>query len=462
MAKIKTVFYCQACGYQSAKWLGKCPDCGTWNSLVEERVEPAQADREGRWVAGGGRGAGVWDPKPISEIVPASESRLKTGSSELDRVLGGGVVAGSVVLIGGDPGIGKSTLLLQALNQLGSGRGKVLYVSGEESPAQIKIRADRLHITSDFLYILAETSFETIIRHAQEVAPVAIVIDSIQTVYTDHLSSAPGSVTQIREVASQLMFYAKRSDVAVFIVGHVTKEGAIAGPRVLEHIVDTVLYFEGDKGHSYRVLRAVKNRFGSTHELGVFEMKGSGLMEVENPSGLFLAERPKDAAGSVVVAAQEGTRPILVELQALVSPSYLGTARRMAMGVDSSRVSLLLAILEKRAGLQLAGQDVFVNVVSGIQIDEPAIDLGILAAVASSFRERPIDPETVIFGEVGLAGEIRGIQQVLLRIREAQKLGFKRCILPKRNEEALRQEEEVVDGIALVGVSHIGEALEAI
>lgn len=463
MPKIKTVFYCQACGYQSAKWLGKCPDCGTWNSLVEERVEPAQAGRESRWVAGGNREPGLWAPKLISEIIPASESRLKTGSSELDRVLGGGVVAGSVVLIGGDPGIGKSTLLLQSLNQLGKGRGKVLYVSGEESPAQIKIRADRLHIASDFLYILAETSFETIIRHAQEVAPVAIVIDSIQTVYTDHLISAPGSVTQIREVASQLMFYAKRSGVAVFIVGHVTKEGAIAGPRILEHIVDTVLYFEGDKGHSYRVLRAVKNRFGSTHEIGVFEMKGSGLMEVENPSGLFLAERPRDAAGSVVVAAQEGSRPILVELQALVSPSYLGTARRMAMGVDSNRVSLLLAILEKRAGLQLAGQDVFVNVVSGIQIDEPAIDLGILAAVASSFRERPIDPETVIFGEVGLAGEIRGIQQVLLRIREAQKLGFKRCILPKRNEEALRQEEEEIgDGMALIGVSQIAEALEVI
>lgn len=462
MAKTKTVFYCQACGYQSAKWLGKCPDCGTWNSLVEERVEPAQGGREGRWVAGGNRERGTWEPKPISEIVPSSESRLKTGSSELDRVLGGGVVAGSVVLIGGDPGIGKSTLLLQALNQLGQGRGKVLYVSGEESPAQIKIRADRLHISSDFLYILAETSFETIIRHAQEVAPVAIVIDSIQTVYTEHLSSAPGSVTQIREVASQLMFYAKRSDVAVFIVGHVTKEGAIAGPRILEHIVDTVLYFEGDKGHSYRVLRAVKNRFGSTHELGVFEMKGSGLIEVENPSGLFLAERPKEAAGSVVVAAQEGSRPILVELQALVSPSYLGTARRMAMGVDANRVSLLLAILEKRAGLQLAGQDVFINVVSGIQVDEPAIDLGILAAVASSFRERPVDPETVIFGEVGLAGEIRGIQQVLLRIREAEKLGFKRCILPKRNEEALLQEEEITDGIELIGVSQIAEALEAI
>ncbi|MFQ5779578.1 MAG: DNA repair protein RadA, partial [Nitrospiria bacterium] len=376
-------------------------------------------------------------------------------------VLGGGVVDGSVILIGGDPGIGKSTLILQSLNQIGKGRGKVLYVSGEESPTQIKLRAERLQISSDYLYVLSETAFEEIIRHAEGLTPVAIVIDSIQTVYTRQLSSAPGSVTQIREVASQLMFYAKRSNVSVFIVGHVTKEGAIAGPRVLEHIVDTVLYFEGDKSHSYRVLRAVKNRFGSVNELGLFEMKGAGLMEVENPSGLFLSERPRDAAGSVVVAAQEGTRPMLVELQALVSPSYLGTARRMALGVDPNRVSLLLAILEKRAGLHLSGQDVFVNVVSGIQINEPAIDLGILAAVASSFRERSIDPETVLFGEVGLAGEIRGIQQVFPRIREAEKLGFKRCILPRRNEEGMQQEE---GGYSLetVGVSHIGEALEAL
>ncbi|HLG21925.1 MAG TPA: DNA repair protein RadA, partial [Candidatus Manganitrophaceae bacterium] len=325
-----------------------------------------------------------------------------------------------------------------------------------------KLRADRLKISSDHLYILAETSFEEIIRHAQAVAPVAMVVDSIQTVYTRQLSSAPGSVTQIREVASQLMFYAKRSNVAVLIVGHVTKEGAIAGPRVLEHIVDTVLYFEGDKSHPYRILRAVKNRFGSTNELGVFEMKGWGLVGVENPSGLFLAERPKEAAGSVVVAAQEGSRPILVELQALVSPSYLGTARRMALGVDPNRVSLLLAILEKRAGLQLAGQDVFVNVVSGVHIDEPAIDLGILAAVASSFRDRPVDPETVVFGEVGLAGEIRGIQQAALRIREAEKLGFKRCILPRRNEEGLREEGESSFAMEIIGVSHVGEALELI
>jgi DNA repair protein RadA/Sms len=463
MAKIKTVFYCQECGYQSPKWLGKCPDCGVWNSLVEERVEPSLGkNQESRWLAQGELDREIWAPKPISQILPASEMRAKSGSIEFDRVLGGGIVAGSVVLIGGDPGIGKSTLLLQSLDQIGAGRGKVLYVSGEESPAQVKLRADRLRIDSDHLYILAETAFEEIIRHAQEVQPVAIVIDSIQTMYTRQLSSAPGSVTQIREVASQLMFYAKRANVAVLIVGHVTKEGSIAGPRVLEHIVDTVLYFEGDKGHPYRILRAIKNRFGSTNELGVFEMKGAGLADVENPSGLFLAERPRDAAGSVVVAAQEGTRPILIELQALVSASYLGTARRMALGVDPNRVSLLLAVLEKRAGLHLAGQDVFINVVSGIQIEEPAIDLGIAAAVASSFRERPIDPATVIFGEVGLAGEIRGIQQPTLRIREAEKLGFKRCILPKRNQELLQEEDEVGSALEVIGVSHIAEALELI
>ncbi len=459
MVKVRTVFYCQGCGFQSQKWLGRCPDCGTWNSLVEER--PPAEDHE-RWVARVSGDGGGSQPRPISEINLSEEARFKTGLGELDRVLGGGVVAGSVVLIGGDPGIGKSTLILQSINALGSGRGKVLYVSGEESPAQIKMRADRLHISSDYLYILAETSLEAIIRQAEEITPLAIVVDSIQTVYTSQLASAPGSVTQIREVAAQLMYYAKRSNVAVFLIGHVTKEGAIAGPRVLEHIVDTVLYFEGDKGHSYRLLRAVKNRFGSTHEVGVFEMKGSGLVEVDNPSGLFLAERPKDAAGSVVVAAQEGTRPILVELQALVSPSYFGTARRMALGVDPSRVSLLLAILEKRAGLQLSSFDVFVNVVSGIQIEEPAIDLGVLTAIASSFREKPIDPNTIVVGEVGLAGEVRGVQQVGQRIREAEKLGFKRCILPRRNEQALREEEAFNGGMEMIGVSHVAEALEMI
>ncbi len=463
MAKIKTAFFCQECGHRSPKWLGKCPGCDAWSSLVEESITPAGAETDtNRWVAAGGASTVAPKPTPLSEINVETEPRTPTGSKEFDRVLGGGVVAGSVILIGGDPGIGKSTLILQSLHHIGEGRGTVLYVSGEESPGQIRLRADRLKIASDNLYILAETAFEEIMTHAEKLKPVAIVVDSIQTVYTRRMTAAPGSVSQIREVAAQLMFYAKRSGVAVFIIGHVTKEGAIAGPRVLEHIVDTVLYFEGGKDHAYRLLRGVKNRFGPVHELGIFEMKGLGLVEVENPSGLFLSERPKDAAGSVVVATQEGTRPMLVELQALVSQSYLGSARRMCLGVDSNRVSLLLAILEKRAGLQLGDQDVFVNVVSGIQINEPAIDLGIIAAVASSFRDRPIHPKMIVFGEVGLAGEIRGIQNAEQRIREAEKLGFKRCLLPLRNEELLRKESKGKFKMELVGVSQIGEALEVL
>jgi len=463
MAKTKTAFFCQECGYRSPKWFGKCNGCEAWNTLVEETLVPAGAEADsGRWIAVGAKEKGANKPIPLDKIEVSGEARTPTGSSEFDRVLGGGVVAGSVILIGGDPGIGKSTLILQSLNHLGQGRGKVLYVSGEESAAQIRLRADRLSIQSDHLYVLAETAFEDIIVHAENLKPVAIVVDSIQTVYTRRMSSAPGSVSQIREVAAQLMFYAKRSNVAIFMIGHVTKEGAIAGPRVLEHIVDCVLYFEGGKDHAYRILRGMKNRFGAINELGIFEMKGVGLVEVENPSGLFLSERPKDAAGSVVVATQEGSRPMLVELQALVSSSYLGSARRMALGVDPNRVSLLLAILEKRAGLHLGDQDVFVNVVSGIQMNEPAIDLGIVAAVASSFRDRPIDPETIVFGEVGLAGEIRGIQKAAQRIREAEKLGFKRCILPKRNETQLREEEKGKIKIELVGVAQIGDVLDVL
>ncbi len=460
MAKSKTFFYCQQCGAQSAKWLGKCPDCNSWNSLIEERTE----GRRPVPIPGSG-------VKRLAEISLLRECRFKTGLSELDRVLGGGVVPGSVVLIGGDPGIGKSTLILQAFQgmqntgQTSSKAGpeleegqKTLYVSGEESLGQIKLRANRLGVVSDDIYLLAETSFEEILRHAKEISPRIIVVDSIQTVYTTEISAAPGSVTQIREVAAQLMYYAKRTGVAVFIIGHVTKEGAIAGPRVLEHIVDTVLYFEGDGSHAYRLLRAVKNRFGSTHETGVFEMKGTGLVEVDNPSGLFLSERPLHTTGSVVVAAQEGSRSILVELQALVSPSYLGTARRMALGVDTNRVSLLLAILEKRAGLQLAGCDVYVNVVTGIRVDEPAIDLGILMAIASSFKEQPIHPATVVFGEVGLAGEIRGVQQAISRIKEAEKMGFTRYIIPARNQQQLAEEAMHLPG--QIGVAHITEALE--
>ncbi len=450
LAKDKTVFYCQSCGYQSPRWLGKCPDCGAWNTLLEERIEG-----QTRWAARDVSAATL--PQRLGDVRSSSESRTPTGLDEFDRVLGGGVVPGSLVLIGGDPGIGKSTLLLQALDTFRG--GTTLYVSGEESASQIKMRADRLGIAAQHIILLAETAFEDILRHAEAIKPAAIVIDSIQTVYTARVAAAPGSVSQIREVAAQLMFYAKRSNVTVFVIGHVTKEGAIAGPRVLEHIVDTVLYFEGDKSHAFRLLRAVKNRFGGTDEMGVFEMKGAGLAQVENPSGLFLSERPEGATGSAVVAAQEGMRPILVELQALVSPSYLGTARRMALGVDPNRVSLLLAILEKRAGLQLAGQDVYVNVVGGMRMEEPAMDLGIVAAVVSSFRERAIDSSTVIFGEVGLAGEVRGVQQAALRIREAQKMGFRRCLLPKRNEELLKR-EATESTLEQIGVAHVAEILE--
>ncbi len=450
MPKERTVFYCQECGSQSPRWMGRCPDCGLWNTLVEEPVTPpttAVSSTPGRGT-----------PQPLSAVTSSSERRILTGWNEFDRVLGGGVVPGSMVLIGGDPGIGKSTLLLQAIHRFGEGR--VLYISGEESESQIRMRADRLGIRSDRILLLAETACDEILRHARETAPAAIVIDSIQTVHTARTLSAPGSVSQIREVAAELMRHAKSSDTAIFIIGHVTKDGAIAGPRVLEHIVDTVLYFEGDKGHAFRMLRAVKNRFGSTHELGVFEMKGTGLAEVENPSGLFLSERPDGATGSVVAAVQEGTRPLLVELQALVSTSYLGSARRMALGVDPNRMSLLLAILEKRAGLQISGQDVYVNVVGGMQVEEPGIDLGIVAALASSFRERPIDPAMVIFGEVGLAGEIRSVEQAGARIREAAKIGFKRGLIPKRNADLLAREGETLPGFDCIGVSHLTEALE--
>jgi len=451
MARPKTSFVCQHCGYSSAKWLGKCPDCNQWNSLQEETVSAAAPSR---WMASE---RGPQKPEPITDIVRSSDDRFSTGMGELDRVLGGGVVAGSMVLIGGDPGIGKSTLLLQAFQKISRDR-PVLYVSGEESPHQIKMRGERLGVASKNLLVLAETALEEILKTAQSVKPKAIVIDSIQTVYTGQITSAPGSVSQIRESAAQLMIHAKQTNTPTFLVGHVTKDGSIAGPRILEHMVDTVLYFEGDKGHPYRILRAVKNRFGSTNEIGVFEMKSLGLEEVSNPSELFLSERASNVAGSVVVSSIEGTRPILVELQALVSPTNFGLPRRMAIGVDPNRVSLLLAVLEKRAGLQLQGQDVFINVVGGMQIDEPAVDLGIVAAVASGFRERPMDPKILIFGEVGLGGEVRAIHQAEVRLREAAKMGFKQCLLPERNRMRLNG----VDGIDVIGVGTIREALEVL
>jgi DNA repair protein RadA/Sms len=451
-AKAKTAYVCQACGAQSPRWMGKCSDCGQWNTLVEERLEKPR----GIGSAKHGRGS---EPLLLTDIKAGDEDRFVTGIGELDRVLGGGIVAGSVVLIGGDPGIGKSTLVLQMLRQVSELRGRALYVSGEESPAQIKMRAQRLGVKADNLYILAETSLDEITRAADELQPQALVVDSVQTVFTSELPSAPGSVGQVREVSGRLMLYAKRTGIPAFLIGHVTKDGAIAGPRVLEHIVDTVLYFEGDRGHAFRILRAVKNRFGSTNEIGVFEMKESGLAEVANPSELFLAERPKDATGSVVVSSLEGTRPILAELQALVTPTKMTMPRRTSIGVDYNRVSLLIAVLEKRVGMHLMGMDVFVNVVGGLKIDEPAVDLGIIAAVASSFREKPIDAETVVMGEVGLAGEVRAISQAELRLKDAAKLGFTRCVLPAANVEKL-DKAAGLGKMQLLGVRTVDEAME--
>jgi DNA repair protein RadA/Sms len=453
MSKARTVFVCQNCGAQQTRWLGRCPDCQEWNTLVEERlaVEPKSGARAARAAAAPPR------PEPITSVAPASEERCTSGIDELDRVLGGGIVPGAVVLIGGDPGIGKSTLVLQALAHLAR-RGPALYVSGEESPQQIKMRADRLGIAEPQLLVLAETSVEAVLEHAHAVRPVVLAIDSIQTVFTEQLGSTPGSIGQVRESAAQIVQFAKRHGLASILVGHVTKEGAFAGPRVLEHMVDTVLYFEGDRGHSFRILRAVKNRFGSTNEIGVFEMKESGLQPVANPSALFLAERPVDVPGSVVVASIEGTRPILVELQALVSPSSLGTPRRTTLGMDPNRIALLVAILEKKMGLQLTGNDIFLNVAGGVRLDEPAADLGAVLAVASSFLNRPVDPHTLLAGEVGLAGEVRAIGQAEARVREGAKLGFKRCILP---ESSCRQLPPI-DGVELRGVQSLNDAWEVV
>ncbi|MFN3395556.1 MAG: DNA repair protein RadA [Thermodesulfovibrionales bacterium] len=443
MTKNKIQYQCQACGYISAKWLGKCPDCGGWNTMVEEMKTVSMRGLVKKVI-----------PQPLSSIKAGDEKRTTTGIKEFDRVLGGGVVEGSVILVGGDPGIGKSTLLIQAASNLRT-KGNVLYVSGEESPEQIKLRASRLQINSDDILLLPETNLEGIINAATDLNPSVVIIDSIQTIFTEEIPSAPGSVGQVRECAARLTSFAKKTSTPLFIIGHVTKDGAIAGPRVLEHIVDTVLYFEGDRGHSYRILRTVKNRFGSTNEIGVFEMTETGLIEINNPSGLFLSERPSDATGSVVVSSIEGTRPILVELQALVSPTTFGMPRRTCMGVDFNRVNLLIAVLEKVGGLHLGGMDVFVNVVGGLKIIEPAVDLGIVAAITSSFKEIPFGPETVVFGEIGLSGEIRGVSQLDARLREAEKVGFKRVIMPETNLMRLND-----SALHIKGVRNIHEFLE--
>ena len=448
--KTKTIFTCQQCGYQTPKWLGKCPDCNQWNSLVEETLEvPGKGKRTA--VSTGNR------PLRLAEVAGTAEDRICCGLSELDRVLGGGVVPGSFTLIGGDPGIGKSTLLLQAVDRLAHS-GKALYVTAEESARQVKLRGERLGASAESLFLLAETSLEAIFGQVKELKPDFLVVDSIQTIFTQALESAPGSVSQVRECAGRLMQQAKGEGVPTFIVGHVTKDGAIAGPRMLEHMVDTVLYFEGDAGHPYRILRAVKNRYGSTNEIGVFEMKESGLTEVPNPSELFLAERPEDAAGSVVVAALEGSRPILVEIQALVSGTSYGTPRRTSIGVDHNRVSLLVAVLEKKGGLSLLSQDIFLNVAGGVRLDEPAVDLGVTAALASSLLNRPLPARTLLFGEVGLAGEVRAVSRPELRVKEAARLGFDRCLLPAGNLKGLSAPK----GLDLIAVRSVNEMLDVL
>ena len=451
MPKVVSKFVCQNCGYESVKWLGRCPDCDEWASLVEEIVT-VQRERRGAESA-----AGYHAPTPITQVVSGERGRVKTQIPEFDRVLGGGVVPGSVVLIGGDPGIGKSTLLTQVAYHLSRESGPTLYMSGEESIEQIKLRADRLGTVSDNLLLAAETDIQAVEGYVHSVNPAFIIVDSIQVMTHPDFVSAPGTVSQVRNCAGELVRVAKTTGIPVFIVGHVTKEGALAGPRVLEHMVDTVLYFEGDRHQTYRILRAVKNRFGSTDELGVFEMTEEGLIEVSNPSEILLAERPIHGAGSVVTATIEGTRPIMVEIQALVAPSHFAGPRRMTTGVDYNRTMMLLAVLEKRVGLSLANQDVYVNVAGGLRIAEPSVDLAIAVAVASNFRESPVDQKTVVLGEVGLAGEIRAVSQADKRLREAARLGFTRAIVPAR----AAGKSAKATGIKAIGVDTLRDAIPA-
>lgn len=432
MKKNKTGFFCQHCGYMSPKWLGKCPSCNGWNCFAEELIVESGTDSRAEMSFNG-------KPLPIEDIPLTEGKRTVTGIAEVDRVLGGGIVGGSAILIGGEPGIGKSTLMLQVMHNLAQNGLKVLYVSGEESASQIKLRSDRIGAAAKNLFVLVEVSLEKILEQIKVIAPAIVVIDSIQTVYASELMSAPGSVGQVRETSSRLILFSKKNNIPVFLVGHVTKDGSIAGPKVLEHMVDTVLYFEGDSSHSYRIVRGMKNRFGPTNEIGVFEMREKGLIEVPNPSTFFLAERPQNVAGSVVVPSLEGTRPILVEIQALVSSTSFGTPRRTAIGVDYNRVSLLVAVLDKICGLHLGGSDIFINVAGGVKVEEPAVDLGIVAAMTSSFLDKPIDGRTIVLGEVGLAGEVRAVSQMEVRVKEAARLGFNRCLVPKTNAAQLEK-----------------------
>ncbi len=447
MAKPKTVFACQKCGAQSPRWLGRCPECGDWNTYVEEVEECAPQSA----VSVGTNSA----PLPLSEICAHEGAHVPTGIAELDRALGSGYIPGGVALIGGDPGIGKSTIVMQALSRVAQGGAKVLYVSGEESAAQIKLRAERMGIAGEGFAVLTENNVERVIGAMRDLRPALVAIDSIQTMFTQNLTSAPGTIGQVRESAARILTQAKQNDTAAFIVGHVTKDGAIAGPKVLEHMVDTVLYFEGERGHSFRILRTIKNRFGSTNEIGVFEMTGQGLREVPNPSGIFLSERPACAAGSVVSASLEGSRPMLYEVQALVSSSGFGSPRRTSIGIDANRLALLVAVLEKIEGINLKDQDIFLNVTGGIRITEPAADLSVVAAVHSSFMNRPVDHETVVVGEVGLAGEIRAVMGVEMRLREAEKMGFRKAVVPKSNLKA-----KLPKKLEAFGVSSVAECLK--
>ena len=449
------IFYCQSCGYESSKWMGQCPGCKEWNTFVEEAAPPKHVS---------GKRVGVTErrePVTLNSISVEDEPRITSGMEELDRVLGGGIVAGSLLLVGGDPGIGKSTILLQVCRNLSNDKHHVLYISGEESLKQIKIRAKRIGEFSEDMHLLCETNLETIEAVIKKTQPEVVIIDSIQTIFSEQVSSAPGSVSQVRETTATLLQLAKGYGITIFIVGHVTKEGVVAGPRVLEHMVDTVLYFEGDRNASYRILRGVKNRFGSTNEIGVVEMRGDGLREVKNPSEFMLEGRPEGASGSVVACSMEGTRPILLEIQALVSDTSFQIPRRTSVGIDYNRVNLLMAVLEKKVGMRLGGCDAYVNLTGGMRLTEPAIDLAIVGAIVSSYRNREVDGKTIFFGEVGLAGEIRSVSQALQRVKEAEKMGFERCILPKTNVESLKESLGGVK-IRLVGISNIQDLMDVL
>lgn len=454
MAKgAKTVFLCNECGYESAKWLGKCPACGEWNSFVEEKVK--KEDSHHALV----RDENKKNNKPmlLNSVEGKDEDRVSTGYIELDRVLGGGLVKGSLILLGGEPGIGKSTLILQICDKI-KGEGKVLYVSGEESAEQIKIRADRLNIKNDDIMFLGETDIDIIQDNILDINPKLVIIDSIQTMYSDEITSAAGTVSQVREITARIMRLCKSNNITTIIIGHVTKEGNIAGPRVLEHMVDTVLYIEGERYFSYRILRSVKNRFGSTNEVGMFEMKNEGMCEIQNPSSVLISERDGNPTGSVIVATMEGTRPLLIELQALTSTTVFGLPRRTANGIDYNRLTLLMAVIEKKAGLNLANQDAYLNIVSGIKISEPAVDLGIVLSVASSFKNVSIKNDVAVFGEVGLTGEVRSVNFVDKRLKEVEKLGFKTCIIPESNKKVLKEKYK----LDIIGVKNINEAMQYI